>query len=154
MLSFLYRWDYCWKFEFDINVKIENYGHHDKEQLLFHKKVHIKTQSQKKDVGVVFILLQETKNSNLFDKNCTHRAIGSFFVVVVVVVGEGGVRVGKNVGHHGWLTTKKNTGKNALKQSHKKWNLDQNINDSKSHIWIFFFWKYYFGRTALVHTFQ
>ena len=73
MLSFLHCWDYCWKFEFDINVKIENYGHHDKEQLLFHKKVHIKTQSQKKDVGVVFILLQETKNSNLFDKNCTQK---------------------------------------------------------------------------------
>ena len=27
----------------------------------------------------------------------------------------------------------KNTGKNALKQFHKKWNLDQNINNSKSH---------------------
>ena len=44
-----------------------------------------------------------------------------------------------------------------LKQSPKKRNLNQNINDSKSHIWIFhififqshiwnfFFWKYYFG---------
>ena len=29
---------------------------------------------------------------------------------------------------------KKNTGKNVLKQSHKKWNLDQNINYSKSHV--------------------
>ena len=56
----------------------------------FYKKVHIKTRRIKKDVLVIFILLQETKNSSLFDKNCTHRAIGSFFVVVVVVVGEGG----------------------------------------------------------------
>ena len=68
-LSFLHRWDYCWKCEFDINVKIENYNHHDGEQLLFFKKVHIKTQCKKKDVLVIFILLQEMKNSNLFDKN-------------------------------------------------------------------------------------
>ena len=34
---------------------------------------------------------------------------------------------------------KKNTGWNTLKQSPKKWNLDQNINDSKSHIWNSFF---------------
>ena len=65
----------------------------------FYKKVHIKTRRIEKDVLVIFILLQETKNSNLFDKNCTHRAIGSFFVVVVV--GGGGVRVGKNAGPHG-----------------------------------------------------
>ena len=69
MLSFLHRWDYCWKCEFDIDVKIENHNHHDGEQLLFYKKVHIKTQSKKKDVFVIFMLLQETKNSNLFDKN-------------------------------------------------------------------------------------
>ena len=52
MLSFLHRWDYCWKCEFDINVKIENYNHHDGEQLLFYKKVHIKMQCEKKDVLV------------------------------------------------------------------------------------------------------
>ena len=49
----------------------------------------------------------------------------------------------KNIGHHSWPTTrnlkkkktkKKNTDKNALKQSSKKWNLDQNMNDPKSHI--------------------
>ena len=33
-------------------------------------KKYIKTQSKKKDVLVIFVL-QETKNSNLFDKNCT-----------------------------------------------------------------------------------
>ena len=39
------------------------------------KKVHIKTQSEKKDVLVIFILLQERKNSYLFDKNCTQENI-------------------------------------------------------------------------------
>ena len=40
-------------------MKIENY-HHDEEQLLFYEKVHIKTQSNKKDVLVIFVLLLET----------------------------------------------------------------------------------------------
>ena len=39
MLSFLHRWDCCWKCQFDTDVKIENYNHHDGEQLLFLKKV-------------------------------------------------------------------------------------------------------------------
>ena len=46
------------------NVKIENYNHHDGEQLLFlkikkkkEKEVPIKTQSKKKDVLEIFILL-------------------------------------------------------------------------------------------------
>ena len=44
LLSFLHRWDYCWKCEFDADVKIiENYHQHCGEQLGFHKKVHIKT---------------------------------------------------------------------------------------------------------------
>ena len=51
----------CWKCQFDTDVKIENYNHHDREQLLFlkkvKKKVHIKTQSKKKDILVIFILL-------------------------------------------------------------------------------------------------
>ena len=71
MLSFLHRWDFCLKFEFDEDVKIENYYHHDGEQLHFYKKIHIKTQSKKNDAFVIFILLQETKYSKLFDKNCT-----------------------------------------------------------------------------------
>ena len=73
MLSFLHRWDYCWKCEFDTDVKVENYYHHDGEQLGFYKKVHIKAQSIK-DVLVIFIL-QGTKNSNLFDKNCTQENV-------------------------------------------------------------------------------
>ena len=60
--------------EFDTDVKIENHYHHDGEQLLFHKKVHIKTQSNK-NVFVISILLQETKNSSLFDKNCTRENV-------------------------------------------------------------------------------
>ena len=44
--------------------------------------------------------------------------------------------VSKNFGHHGWPTTTNNNknkpGQNALKQSQKKKNLDQNINDSKT----------------------
>ena len=71
MLSFLYLWGYCWKCELDYRCqnRIENYYHHDGEQLLF-KKIYIKTQSKKKDVFVI-ILLQETKNSNLYNQNCT-----------------------------------------------------------------------------------
>ena len=56
--------------EFDTDVKILIYCHHDGEQVGFYEKVHIKTQS-KKDVLVVIFILQETKNSNLFDKKCT-----------------------------------------------------------------------------------
>ena len=56
-------------------MKIENNYHHDGKQLGFYKKVHIKIQSKKKDILAVFILLQETKSSNLFDKNCTQENI-------------------------------------------------------------------------------
>ena len=38
MLSLLHRWDYCWKREFDADVKIQSYYNHDGEQLLFYKK--------------------------------------------------------------------------------------------------------------------
>ena len=68
-LSFLHRWDYCWKCEFDTDVKIEKYYHHDGKQLGFYKTVHIKRHrlSKRKDVLAVFVL-QETNYSNLFDK--------------------------------------------------------------------------------------
>ena len=47
MLSFLHRWDYCWKYEFDTDVKIaQKINHHDGEQQGFCEKVHIKTQSR------------------------------------------------------------------------------------------------------------
>ena len=75
MLSFLHPWDYCWKCEFDTDVKIENYYQHDGEQLGFYKKKHIKTPSKKKNVLCNFMLLQETKNSNLFDKNWTQENV-------------------------------------------------------------------------------
>ena len=55
----------------------ENYYYHDGEQLGFDKKAHIKTQNKKKkkkNVLVIF-MLQETKNSNLFDKNCTQENV-------------------------------------------------------------------------------
>ena len=70
MLSFSHRWDCCWKCEFDIDIKIENYNHHDREQLFFIKK-YISKHSKKKDVIVIFVLLEETENFNLFDINCT-----------------------------------------------------------------------------------
>ena len=54
---------------------MENYYHHDAEQFLFNKKVPIKTHSKEKDVIVIFILLQETRNANLFDKNCTQENV-------------------------------------------------------------------------------
>ena len=40
------------------------------KKIINYKKVHIKTQSKRKDVHVTFIS-QETKNSNLFDKSST-----------------------------------------------------------------------------------
>ena len=44
MLSFLHRWDYCWKCEFDKDAKMnrKNYQYHG-EQLGFYKEAHIKT---------------------------------------------------------------------------------------------------------------
>ena len=42
--------------EFDTDVKIENYYHHDEEQLIFYKEVHIKTQGIKKDVLLILVL--------------------------------------------------------------------------------------------------
>ena len=49
MLSFLHRWDYCWKREFDTDVKVGK---------SFYKKVHVKTQGNKKDGLVIFVLFQ------------------------------------------------------------------------------------------------
>ena len=37
VLSFLLRWDYRWKCEFDTDARIENYFHLDGEQLGFYK---------------------------------------------------------------------------------------------------------------------
>ena len=71
----LIRDNCCWNCEFDTDVKIENYYHHDRKHLGFYKKkVHIKIQSKKKDVLVIF-KLQETKNSILFDNNCTQENV-------------------------------------------------------------------------------
>ena len=64
MLSFIHCWDYCRKCEFDTDVKIENCNHHDGEQSIFYKKVHTKTQSNKKDVLVIFTLLLYSGISN------------------------------------------------------------------------------------------
>ena len=49
--------------------RIENYYQHAGEQSGFYKKAYIKTQSKKKNLLAIFIL-QETKNYNLFYKNC------------------------------------------------------------------------------------
>ena len=67
----------CLKCEFDTDVKIKNYFHYDEDQLLFCKKVHIETKSIKQNVLVIFLLLQETKNSNLFDKKSTQESVRS-----------------------------------------------------------------------------
>ena len=49
-LSFLRLWDYCWKCEFDTNVKIENFIITVMENNYFSiPKVHIKAQSKKKE---------------------------------------------------------------------------------------------------------
>ena len=70
----------------------------------------------------------------------------------------GGGRLSKNVSHHGWPTTKnlkKDTGWNGLKQSQKT-KFDRNINYSKCHIWIFFFWILFraYNFFILVQKFQ
>ena len=44
--------------------------------------------------------------NGLFQKQLFHRAVGSFFMVVVGGGGLGGGGLSKNVGHHGWTTTK------------------------------------------------
>ena len=73
MLSFLHRWDYCWKCEFDIYVKILIYNYHDGEQFVFYKKVHFKMQSKKKDVLVIFIIKSVLQNVKCH--NCTWRKL-------------------------------------------------------------------------------
>ena len=55
------------------NIKL--FLQHDGEQLPFFNKVHIKTQNRKKNALVIFILMQETKNSNLFVKTCTQENV-------------------------------------------------------------------------------
>ena len=53
MLSFLHGWGlikvWIW---YRCQSRIENYYHHDGEQLGFYKKAHMKTQGKKKDVLV------------------------------------------------------------------------------------------------------
>ena len=56
---------------------MENYCHHNREQLSFYEKVHFKTQSNK-DVLIIFIS-QETKNSDLFDKTVLKRTSDAIF---------------------------------------------------------------------------
>ena len=61
--------------------------------------------------------------------------------------------VRKIVSHHGWPTAKI-TKKHWIKRPKavpKIRNLDQNINDSKSSILNFLFWKYYFGHTRFLY---
>ena len=60
--------------------RIENYYHHDEEQLGFYKKVHIKTQSMSKKKDVLAILHGAKQMSfNLFDKNCTQENVQLHF---------------------------------------------------------------------------
>ena len=52
---------------------MSNYYHHDREQLGFYKKAYVKTGGKKKHVRVLQV--NETKNSNLFDKNHTQENV-------------------------------------------------------------------------------
>ena len=47
-----------------MNVKIENYNHHDAEQLLFYKTVHIKTQCKQKDKKTLNAIKKNVKCHN------------------------------------------------------------------------------------------
>ena len=72
MLSFLHRWGHCWKCEFDLDFKFITMV---ESNYFFYKKVHIKIQSNKENVLAIFVLLQEKKNSNLFEKKCTQENV-------------------------------------------------------------------------------
>ena len=65
MLSFLHRWDYCWKWE------VENYDHHDEEQIGFLWKSTY--QNTEQDVLVIFIARNE--EFQLLDKICTEEDV-------------------------------------------------------------------------------
>ena len=83
------------------------------------------------------------KGGNYSVSNLTSyfRAVGSFFLNGGRGWGAGGGALSKNVFHHGWLTSKIFL-KNWLKRPKavsKNRNLDQNVNDSKYHIWNFCF---------------
>ena len=71
IISFLHRRDYCWKCEFGQN-RIENDYQHDGEQLGFYKK---STYQNTEQAVLVIFILQETKNSNSFDKNCAQEDV-------------------------------------------------------------------------------
>ena len=55
-------------------IQMSKIDHYDGEELLFCKKAHIKTQGKNKDVQNLYIIVR-TKNSNLFDKNCTQETV-------------------------------------------------------------------------------
>ena len=50
-------------------LRIENYYHYDGEQLGFYENVHIKTQNKKKDVLVIFILHEMKISSKNTDES-------------------------------------------------------------------------------------
>ena len=63
MLSFLPRWDYCWKCEFDTDVQMENCYHHDGKQLGFHKKSTYQNTEQKASYCKKRIILKRTSHA-------------------------------------------------------------------------------------------
>ena len=77
MLSFLYRWDYCWKCEFDTDVKI------DRKLLPWWRTIRFllkstSKHSKKMDIIVIFIL-QEMKNSNFVWQNCAEENVNAIW---------------------------------------------------------------------------
>ena len=69
LLMKVWIWERC-------QNRIENYYHHDEEQLTFYKKVHIKTQSMSKKKDVIVILhCKKQMSFNLLDKNCTRENV-------------------------------------------------------------------------------
>ena len=77
MLSFLHRRDYCWKCEFDTDVKIEQkiIITMMENNKVFIKKYISKQRAKRRTFLLVIIILQDTKNCNLFDKNCTQENV-------------------------------------------------------------------------------
>ena len=71
MLLFLYRWDYCWKYEFDTDFKIEQCITMTENNYFFIKKYISKHRA--KSNALYYCKKRRTAIMcyNLFDKNCT-----------------------------------------------------------------------------------
>ena len=68
----LHRWDYCWKCEFDTDIKIQSYYNHDGEQLLFYKKsTHQNTDQEEGCPCNIYIIARNQEFQFIWQKLCS-----------------------------------------------------------------------------------